>query len=234
MEESPRHLNIKQLAEDDRPREKMAGIGRQALSDAELLAILIGSGNRNETAVQLARRMLADHGNSINQLARLPIGDLRKFRGVGLAKAVIISAAFELGRRKRAAERKKGVSVGSSAHAFEIFHQHLSDLNHEEMWVLFLSRNNQVIKLEKVSEGGFSGTVVDPKRIFHLALQHKASQLILAHNHPSGNLTPSAEDIRVTEKLIQAGRVLELQVLDHLIVTESSYYSFADEGKMMV
>ena len=124
--------------------------------------------------------------------------------------------------------------MGSSAHAFEIFHQHLSDLNHEEMWVLLLSRNNQVIKLEKVSEGGFSGTVVDPKRIFHSALQHKASQLILAHNHPSGNLTPSAEDIRVTEKLIQAGRVLELQVLDHLIVTESSYYSFADEGKMMV
>jgi DNA repair protein RadC len=170
----------------------------------------------------------------LHELSRYSFSELSSIQGLGPAKCSTLLAAFELGRRKRSAERKKGVSVGSSAHAFELFHQHLSDLNHEEMWVLFLSRNNQVIKLEKVSEGGFSGTVVDPKRIFHLALQHKASQLILAHNHPSGNLTPSAEDIRVTEKLIQAGRVLELQVLDHLIVTESSYYSFADEGKMML
>jgi len=219
--------------ENDLPREKLLNISASSITDTELLSILIGSGNAKDSAIQIAEKLLHKSGNCLHELSRYTFSELSAVQGLGPAKCSTLLAAFELGRRKRAAERKKGVSVGSSAHAFEIFHQHLSDLNHEEMWVLFLSRNNQVIKLEKVSEGGFSGTVVDPKRIFHLALQHKASQLIISHNHPSGNLTPSGEDIRITEKLIQAGRLLELQVLDHLIVTESSYYSFADEGKMI-
>lgn len=173
------------LLENDLPREKLLSHSASSITDTELLSILIGSGNAKESAIQIADNLLHKAGNCLHELSRYSFSELSAVQGLGPAKCSTLLAAFELGRRKRSAERKKGVSVGSSAHAFEIFHQHLSDLNHEEMWVLFLSRNNQVIKLEKVSEGGFSGTVVDPKRIFHLALQHKASQLIIAHNHPS-------------------------------------------------
>ena len=230
MEESPRHLNIKQLAEDDRPREKMAGIGRQALSDAELLAILIGSGNRSETAVQLARRMLADHGNSINQLARLPLGDLRKFRGVGLAKAVIISAAFELGRRRKAEDNPERNKISSSLNAFEILKKRLQDLPHEEFWVLFMNRANLVMKEVCFSKGGISGTVVDVRLICREALEQHSSGIIIAHNHPSGQLLPSEQDKQITRKLKEGLKLFVISLLDHLIIGDQRYLSFSDEG----
>lgn len=230
MEESPKHLNIKQLAEDDRPREKMAGIGRQGLSDAELLAILLGSGNRSETAVQLARRMLADHGNSINQLARLPLGDLRKFRGVGLAKAVIISAAFELGRRRKTEDTPARNKIGSSLHAFEILKKRLQDLPHEEFWALFMNRANQVMKEVCFSKGGIAGTVVDVRLICRQALEQHSSGIIIAHNHPSGQLIPSEQDKQITRKLKEGLKLFDISLLDHLIIGDQSYLSFSDEG----
>jgi len=230
MEESPRHLNIKQLAEDDRPREKMAGIGRQSLSDAELLAILLASGNRTESAVHLAQRMLAEYNNSINQLARLTITDLRKFRGVGLAKAVTISAAFELGRRRKEEETPLRNKITSSKSAFDIFRKRLQDLPHEEFWVLFVNRANQVVKEVCFSKGGLTGTVVDVRLICREALEQHSSGIIMAHNHPSGQLKPSEQDLHITRKVKEGLKLFDISLLDHLILGDQAYLSFADEG----
>jgi DNA repair protein RadC len=229
MENAPKHINIKALSEDDRPREKLATLGRQNLSDAELIAIIISSGNRDETAVQLAQRMLAENHNNINALAKLSIVDLKKFKGVGLVKAITIAAAFELGRRRNQAEGVERVKITSSYVAYEILQKRLSDLPHEEFWILILNRANHVIKEEYLSKGGISGTVVDVRLICKSAIEHNASGLIIAHNHPSGQIIPSEQDKSITRKLKDALKTFEISLLDHLIIGDQKYFSFADE-----
>ncbi len=225
-----KHLNIKAWAEDDRPREKLITKGRAALSDAELLAILLSSGNRNETAVQLAQRILNSHQNSINQLAKLQLNDFTKFKGVGEAKAVTIVAALEIGRRRTFEEVEEKIKIQSSKSAYDILKAKLSDLPHEEFWVIFTNRNNTVIKTECISRGGISGTLVDMRLILKPAIENLASGIVLAHNHPSGNLKPSEADISLTKKIKEASKLLDMIVLDHLIIGEQNYLSFADEG----
>lgn len=223
-------ISIKAWAEEDRPREKLAAQGRRALSDAELIAILIGSGNRDESAVELSKRILHHYDNDLNKLGKVSVNELSKFKGIGEAKAISIIAALELGRRRNDAESPTPEVIKSSNMAYQVIRRHLVDLNHEEFWMLLLSRNNSVIAKELVSRGGISGTICDPKIIFGIALQHQASYIILAHNHPSGNLKPSQQDIDLTKRLSQAGRVLDIKIVDHLIITNESYFSFGDEG----
>lgn len=225
-----KHLTIKAWAEDDRPREKLISKGRQALSDAELLAILLASGSKEETAVQLAQRMLNQNGNSINNLAKLQLNDLKKFKGVGEAKAVTIAAALEIGRRRTDEQSDDKVQITSSKIAYQLFNALLSDLPHEEFWILFLNRNNRVIQKSCISKGGVSGTVVDVRLILKPAIECLASGIILGHNHPSGNLKPSQEDIQLTQKVKQAAKLIDVSILDHLIIGDQNYYSFADEG----
>lgn len=227
-----KHLTIKSWAEDDRPREKLVSKGRQALSDAELLAILLSSGNKNETAVQLAQRILNNNQNSINQLAKLQLNDLKKFKGVGEAKAVTIAAALEIGRRRTDTITEEKIKITSSQNAYSILNAKLSDLPHEEFWIIFLTRSNSVIKTECISKGGVSGTVVDIRLILKPAIECLASGIILAHNHPSGNLKPSQEDIQLTKKIKEASKFLDICIQDHLIIGDQTYYSFADEGLM--
>ena len=231
MEDSENiRLTIKTLAEDDRPREKLVTKGRQALSDAELLAILLSSGNREETAIQLAQRILNGNQNSINQLAKLQLNDLKKYKGVGEAKAVTILAALEIGRRRTDIGLEEKIKVTSSQTAYNAIKSKLSDLPHEEFWVIFLSRNNNVIKTDCISKGGVNGTVVDTRLIFKPAIECLASGIILAHNHPSGNLKPSQEDIHLTKKVKEAAKLIDMTVQDHLIIGDQVYFSFADEG----
>ncbi|OKS85029.1 RadC family protein [Mucilaginibacter polytrichastri] len=230
MEPYETKISIKAWAEEDRPREKLNTQGRRALSDAELVAILIGSGSRDESAVELSKRILHHYNNDLNKLGKVSVAELSKFKGIGEAKAISIIAALELGRRRSDTETKVADVITGSNSAWQILRRHLVDLNHEEFWILLLSRNNKVIGKELISKGGLSGTVADPKIIFHIALQHQASSIILAHNHPSGNLKPSQQDIDLTKKLYQAGKILEINVFDHLIITDDGFLSFADEG----
>lgn len=223
-------LSIHQLSEEDRPREKLLLKGRQQLSNAELLAILIGSGNKDKNAIELAQEILYSAQNNLNELAKLSVKDLTKFLGIGEAKAITIASALELGRRRKEDEFVTKPKVTSSRDAYNIITPYLIDVPHEEFWVLCLNRANQLIKAENVSSGGLSGTVADPKVIFKKALDNNSSGLILIHNHPSGNTKPSQADLKITQQLKEAGSVLEIPVLDHLIFTEKSYYSFADEG----
>lgn len=223
-------LVIKRWAEEDRPREKLLLKGRAALSEAELVAILIGSGNRNQTAVELSQQILSHCNNDLTQLSRQSIKDLQNFNGIGEAKAISIVAALELGRRRKESEPQKRIKIASSQDAYQQMKGILQDHSHEEFWVLFLKRNNEVIRKEQISRGGVAGTVVDAKIIFKRALEEMASGIILAHNHPSGNLNPSQEDIRLTRQLAAAGKTLDILILDHLIITDSNYHSFADEG----
>jgi DNA repair protein RadC len=225
-----KHLTIKSLSENDRPREKLATLGRQNLCDAELIGIILGSGNKNETAVQLAQRMLSENQNNINKLAKLSLAELKKFKGVGEAKAVNIAAAFELGRRRTEVETLQRVKITSSHVAYQILQKRLSDLPHEEFWVLILNRANQVIKEEYLSKGGISGTVVDVRLVCKSAIENNASSLVIAHNHPSGQLLPSEQDKKITKKLNEALQTFEISLLDHLIIGDQNYYSFADEG----
>jgi DNA repair protein RadC len=224
------HLSIKSWAEEDRPREKLLLKGRHSLSDAELLAILIGSGNINETAVDISRRILAENEYSLSRLGKLNVQELKKFNGIGEAKALCIIAALELGKRRKEEKQEKPERVSSSEEAVKIFQPLIGDLIHEEFWVLFLNRANRIIAKQQISTGGMSGTVADPRMIFKAALDQKAISIILCHNHPSGNNQPSQADIQLTKNLAEAGKVLEISVLDHLIVTQNSFYSFADEG----
>lgn len=217
-------------AEEDRPREKLMLKGRAALSDAELIAILIGSGTRDLSAVDLSKVILQSVGNNLNDLARLSVKDLSKFKGIGEAKAISIVAALEIGRRRKEQDRPQRARITSSRDAYEEIKPHLLDKAHEEFWILLLNRANEVVKVVQISTGGVSGTVADPKLIFKHALEHLASGLILIHNHPSGNLTPSQADKDLTRKLKDAGRLLDIPVLDHLIFTDRGYLSFADEG----
>jgi len=224
-------LPISQWAEDDRPREKLIIKGKGQLSKAELIAILIGSGNSDESAVELSKRILGSVNNNFAELSRLSINNLCEFKGIGEAKAVSIVAALEIGRRRRAddviEEKRK---IKSSADAYDLLYADLSDKYHEEFWILLLDRANQLINKVNISEGGFSGTVADPKKIFKLALENNCSSLILAHNHPSNNLKPSENDITLTKTISKAGTTLEINVLDHIIVGTDNYFSFADES----
>lgn len=222
-------LSIKSWAEEDRPREKLLSKGCGNLSEAELIAILIGSGNRDESAVELSKRILSSTGNNLNELGKLSIRDLIKFKGIGEAKAISIVAAIELGKRRRLSEVKMKEKISSSVDIFEHF-QHLVDLPNEEFWILLLNRGNKIITKYNISKGGVSGTVADAKIIFKYTLEHLASSLILCHNHPSGNLQPSEADIKLTKKIKEAGVLLDILVLDHLIVAETGYFSFADQG----
>lgn len=229
MEDLQKNLTIKSWAEDDRPREKLSSKGRNALSDAELIAILIGSGSRNESAVELSKRILASVNNNLSELGKLTITDLIKFKGIGEAKAITIAAAMEIGRRRKESELNKKDKITTSKDAFEILQPLLADLVHEEFWMLLLNRSNQVIKKEHISKGGVAGTVVDAKIVFKSAIENLASGIVLCHNHPSGNLKPSAEDIKLTKNLKEAGKVLDIAILDHIIIADKNYYSFADE-----
>lgn len=223
-------LNIKNWAEEDRPREKLLLKGKNSLSDAELIAILIGSGNKTETAVELSKKILSFVNNDLNKLSKLTVNDLIKFNGIGEAKAISIVAALELGRRKKNTEKTKTTSITSSKIAFEEVYDILSDLPHEEFWVIYLNRKNEVLKKVNISKGGVSGTIADTKIIFKNAIENLASSIILCHNHPSGNLAPSEADKKLTKKLFEVGNMMETPVIDHLIIGENNYFSFADEG----
>lgn len=223
-------LGIKSWAEADRPREKLLLNGRRHLTDAELIAILIGSGNKMESAVDLSRRILATYNNDLDALGKVSVKDLSKFKGIGEAKAISIVAALEIGRRRKETIGNEVVKITTSGDAFNVLFPVFADLNHEEFWILMLNQANYVIGKQVVSSGGMSGTIADPKIIFKTALEHNATYVILAHNHPSGNLKPSQQDVNITKKLVEAGRMLDLHVLDHLIVTNKLFYSFGDEG----
>ena len=223
-------ISIKAWAEADRPREKLSGQGRRALSDAELIAILIGSGSRDESAVELSKRILHHYSNNLNKLAKASIAELSEFRGIGEAKAISIIAALEIGRRRNESEEQAAENIRSSKDAWSLMRRHLVDLGHEEFWIILLGHSSKVLNHQLISKGGMTFTVADPKMIFGIALAQRATGIILVHNHPSGNLKPSQQDIDLTKKLASAGRLLEIQILDHLIITDSSYLSFADEG----
>ncbi len=225
-------LPIKAWAEEDRPREKLLLKGKHSLSDAELIAILIGTGTANETAVDVARRILSGNSNDLNDLGKMNVSELQKFKGIGEAKAVSIVAALELGRRRKESKEVKREKVTSSREAVELMQPLLGELSHEEFWIIFLNRANCILGKQQISMGGMSGTVADPRVIFKAALDQKAVSIILCHNHPSGNNQPSAADIQLTKNISEAGRVLEITVLDHIIVTQHGFYSFADEGNL--
>lgn len=232
-ESDTKRLNIKQWATEDRPREKMLAKGLQALSDAELLAILIGSGNKGETAVELGRRILAENHQNLNELARLSPSDMRKrFKGIGTAKAVTIAAALELGRRRKLHDEIERPQVTDSQQAYELFAPFLCDLPHEEMWIALLNHANKVISKHKISQGGLTATMVDVQLIMKLALEHNATQLLLAHNHPSGNAIPSNPDIALTRKIKSACDIFDIKLIDHIIVAHNTKYSFADNGNI--
>jgi len=221
---------IKSWALDDRPREKLLQKGKSALSDAELIAILLGSGTKTLSAVEVAKNVLKSVENNLHDIAKLSVSELTKIKGIGEARAIAIVAAMELGRRRKDHADVAKPAVTTSKEAFDLIKGDLMDLSHEEFWVLMMNRANKLLAKKRVSEGGVSGTVADPKIIFRLALDNLASGIIVAHNHPSGNLVASQSDIKLTQKLKEAGSTLEIQLLDHLIIGGQKYFSFADEG----
>ena len=221
---------INQWAEDDRPREKFLLKGKAALSDSELLAILIGSGSRNESAVQLCQRILATSENNLNTLGKMSVSQLMQFKGIGEAKAISIAAALELGRRRRAEEAVELKKISSSKAVFEIMQPIIGELPHEEFWVLYLNNSNKVIYKAQLSKGGITGTVVDIRLLYKMAFEQNATAVLLTHNHPSGKLLASEADIQITKKIKEAGKTLEIHVLDHIIITENGYLSFQDAG----
>lgn len=225
-----KHISIKNLPEDDKPREKLISHGRQALSDAELLAIIIGSGNTTESAVQLSQRLLFENNNDLSNIAKLSIQELIKFKGIGSAKAANIAASFELGRRRKEIDKREIKKITSSKSAYDYLNVFLSDLLHEEFHLLLLNRANSPIRLIRLSKGGLSATVIDIKLIAKHAIENHASGIILAHNHPSGNIKPSESDIAITNKIKEALKVFEISTLDHIIIGENDYFSFADEN----
>ena len=223
-------MSIKFLAEDDRPREKFLLKGKNSLSDAELLAIIMGSGNREDSAVELARKILNSVGNNWHNLSLLQISDLMKFKGIGEAKAISIAAALEIGRRRAAQEVPEKVQVTSSQESYKVLLPYLSDLQTEEFWAIYLNQNNRILGKGKLSSGGINQSVVDVRILFKTALEYFATGIVIAHNHPSGNLKPSNEDLKITKQITEAGKILNIQLLDHLIIVQNSYLSFADEN----
>ncbi|NLP58791.1 DNA repair protein RadC [Lutibacter sp. B1] len=223
-------MSIKSWAEDDRPREKLLLKGKTALSDAELIAILIGSGSKNESAVDLSKRILASIDNNLNKLGKLSVSELQKFKGIGEAKAISIITALELGRRRRLEQALELPKITSSKAVFEIMQPLIGELQHEEFWIVYLNNSNKVLFKEQLSKGGLTGTLVDVRLVFKKAIELFATAIILCHNHPSGKLNPSNADKTITNKLKLAGETLDIKVLDHLIITENAYFSFADEN----
>ena len=232
MEYENKMIPIKSWAEDDRPREKLLLKGKTALSDTELIAILIGSGSRNESAVALSKRILASIDNNLNKLGKLVVSDLTKFKGIGDAKAISIITALELGRRRRLEKAIELPKITSSKAVFNIMQPLIGELQHEEFWVVYLNNSNKVLYKEQVSKGGLTGTLVDVRLVFKKAIELYATALILCHNHPSGKLQASNADKLITNKLKLAGETLDIKVLDHLIITENAYFSFADENML--
>lgn len=227
-----KNLSIKNWSAEDRPREKMLQKGIDTLSNSELIAILIGSGTRTETAVDVAKRILQLADNNLNELGKLKISDFQKVKGIGEAKAINVMAALELGRRRKLAEGIEKAQITSSKDVFDIFHPILADLPHEEFWVVYMNKGNRVIAKERISVGGVAGTVFDLKIIAHKGISLLASSVIMCHNHPSGNTKPSKEDKAITQKMFEAGKILEINMLDHIIITDNAYFSFADEGML--
>lgn len=223
-------LTIKDWSPQDRPREKLVLKGRSSLSDAELIAILLGSGTPTLSAVDLARKILQENNNDLHTLAKLSVKEMMNIKGIGEAKAITIVAAMELGRRRKDLEVMQKPQINSSRSVFEILRPELQDIPHEEFWILLLNRANCLLKKIQISRGGVSGTVVDPRIVFKLAVEALASGIVVAHNHPSGNLTASQADISLTQKLKEGGKLLDIQVLDHVIIAGQKYFSFADDG----
>ena len=230
MPNKPSSFSIKNWSQDDQPREKLRYKGKSALSDAELVAILIGSGNRVESAVALSKRILASVGNNLSELGKLSIKQLMDFKGIGEAKAITITAALELGRRRRGEEALEKKKISSSDSVFELMQPIIGELAHEEFWIIYVNNSNKVIQKNQLSKGGITGTLVDVRLALKNALEVGATGIILSHNHPSGTLVPSTADKQLTQKLKTAGESLDIKVLDHLIITEKAYFSFADEG----
>jgi DNA repair protein RadC len=230
MEIKKKYLPITEWAIDDRPREKMLLKGVNTLSDAELIAILIRSGSREESAVDLAKRILNTNQNNLNQLAKLSLADLQKFKGIGKAKAISIVAALELGKRRRLEQALEIPQVSDSRTVYELLHPLMSDLQHEEFWVLYLNQSNKVIDRWLAGKGGITSTLVDVRLVLKKALEVGAVSIILSHNHPSGKREPSAQDRELTERMQEAARTLDIKVLDHIIIADQKYFSFADEG----
>ena len=223
-------LPITAWAEEDRPREKLLLKGKTALSNAELIAILIGSGNRNQTAVELSKDILHSFENQLHTLGKSSVQDLMAFKGIGEAKAISIVAALELGRRRKNEDLQQRTQICSSQQAYHYIAPVLEDLKHEEFWVVCLNKQNKVLQRYQISKGGIDSTIVDAKIIFNTAIKALANSIMLFHNHPSGNLKPSKVDINVTRKIINAGKLLDINILDHIIVGDNDYFSFADEG----
>lgn len=227
-----KHLAITQWSESDRPREKMMQKGSEALTDAELLGILIGSGNTEESSVALMQRVLAAAGNDLNNLGKWELHDFARFKGMGPAKSITVMAALELGKRRKLQERRERYTVRSSKDIYELFHPLLCDLPTEEFWVLLLNQAARVIDKVRISRGGIDQTTADVRTILREALLQRATQIVLVHNHPSGNVKPSNDDRRLTQRVKQGAEVMNIRVLDHLVVTDGSYYSFNDEGEL--
>ncbi|MDR0844588.1 MAG: DNA repair protein RadC [Tannerella sp.] len=225
-------LRIKEWAEEDRPREKMLLKGVSLLSDAELLAILIGSGNNDETAVQLSQRILRSVSNSLNALGKLTVKELVSFKGIGEAKAVTIAAAMELGRRKGASEPLQRHVILSSKNAYQLFHPLVCDLPHEEMWVAMTNHAAKVLEKVKISQGGMGETSADIRLILKVAINALCTGIVLCHNHPSGNEQPSLQDDRLTYQLEKAAGLMNIRLLDHIIICDNTFYSYADEGRL--
>ena len=225
-------LTIKSWALDDRPREKLLGKGKTTLSDAELIAILIGSGNREETAVALSKRILKSVEGNINNLAKLSVKKISSFKGIGEAKAIAIITALELGKRRQLEIALKKPKITSSKAVFNIMQPLIGDLEHEEFWVLFLNNSNKVLAKSQMSKGGLTATVVDVRLLLKQALEMASVAIIICHNHPSGKITPSNADKELTKKIKIAGLTLDIRLLDHLIITEKCYFSFADENQL--
>ncbi|MCK9413865.1 MAG: DNA repair protein RadC [Prolixibacteraceae bacterium] len=223
-------VGIKSWAVEDRPREKMISRGLSALTDAELIAILISSGNSRESAVELSRRIMDSIHHNLNELGKLNCDELKKFRGIGQAKAITLIAAMELGRRRNQSEALDNGQIKGSRDAADYLRPEIGDLAYEEFWVLFLNRQNKVIDKRKLSQGGMTGTVIDVRMVLKLALEKHATSMIICHNHPSGNLDPSDADKKITKQMKEAAALMEIPVIDHLIVTQAGYFSFADEG----
>ncbi len=229
-QEYPKEGPIRLWAEDDRPREKLLIKGKAALSNSELLAIILASGNKEESAVNLAKRILESCDQNLVELSKLGIEHLKKFKGIGPVKAINIEAALELGRRRQQAEAKEKQIISGSQSAYQLIRAQLQDIPHEEFWALYLNRANKLLRIENISKGGITGTVADGRIIFTRALELKSTGIILVHNHPSGSLKPSSQDMDLTRKMKLAGQSLDIQILDHLIISDQGYYSFADEG----
>ncbi len=223
-------MSIKYLAEDDRPREKLLLKGINSLSDSELLAIIMGSGNKDDTAVELAQKILASVDHNWHQLNLLSVKDLMKFKGIGEVKAITIVTALEIGKRRAAQEILKKTVIANTEDAYLILKNQLSGLHTEEFWAVYLNQSNKIVHIAKLTEGGINQSIVDVRILFRLALDYYSTGIIIAHNHPSGSLKPSREDVGITQKIKEAGSFFSIQLLDHLIITQNSYFSFSDEG----